>query len=549
MRTLPAGWPDPDDPNQTAFTVYLHVLDGVWPPASIHDGESLPAGWAVVGEWTIDADLDAPLMPGQVNAGSTFTVASGACTIPQPEGGLLAPWRVGDERTPHSGHCELVASYNGYSGSTAFVLGKFLLDPIKGKVSEPVLSLSLVQDLVRLRKPHDVERNAGPFSTASPTRYLEQAAAKNGYLLDSSGDFPAVLTSLYYPGKTDELTVLQSIVGANLGALYLSMDGTTIIVKDPDSLLGTGTVDATLSVLDSFDDLSWSQDPNAAVDRIELTYLPPSYYQEAFGVGAWFDEAVVWSAPKGASIAAGETKVFNFDPGTDILINGVSSGTGAAEIRFHANSSADGTGTAYEWEAYVSQVSSGSYTLTVTNPTAGTRYFVAPYSPGGDYPKGTRSFINGTLNGAKEGESSRTLVWGVASEDATNTLTFDLGRNIQREVDARAILNRIVTRITQPTFVIDDVRVVPDVRRELGDLYRVRLEEVGFDTRAMVTGIKLSGGPGGIEQTLTIAGLGLILLDFDAAWDAAHPGATINDFDDVWAGKTVEDFDRDPLAT
>jgi hypothetical protein len=530
MRSLPAGWPSPSSPLQTAPVVYLHVVAGAWPPASVQDGESLPDGWTRVGQWQIDADLDAPLMPGQVNAGTKFTVASGSCTIPQPRGGMLAPWRAKKERTPKAGACELWASFDGYNGSTKFLLGNFILDPVSGKASEPFLTLTFVQDLVRLRKPHDlpsqiVNPPLTDFAFAnpvSPTRYLEIAAANNGYTLVTTADFTSRVTSSYLPGTMDELTAIQTIVGANLGAVFQTMDGAKIRVLTADDLLGQGTILATMNVVDSFEDLAWTQDPNASVDRVEVTFIPPSY---AGGI-----TLKTIADQKSFGTTATDAAFAYFDPGTAILPDGAQTGTLNVI-------GPNGPETA---TVYVFQRSSGAVALGL-----------AVSSPGSYKVNGKQTVTAfGNVSGA---DDAVTLAWGESTVNATNTLTFDLGPMIQRRSDAIDILNRIVTRVTSGTYVVEDVKVVPDLRRELGDLLRIDFPEAGLRTRALVTGVKLSGTPGGIEQSLTIAALGLTLTDFDAAWDAVNPTATINTFDAAWdaalPGATVDDFDTDPLKT
>lgn len=549
MRSLPAGWPDPSELVQSPPLVYLKVIGSSWPPASTDSaGNALAAGWGECGSWSIDWDLDAPLMPGQVTAQVNPTYAQASCTIAHPEGKILAPWRTGDERTPEASKAELWASYDGPTGSTAFLLGQFILDPMQGKASERFISLSMVQDLVRLKKAHDLPTriSSGFGFDVSPTRFLEAGATKNGFTLSSTADFSAVVDSSYFPGKTDELSAMQSIVASNLGAMFLSMDGTTIRVLDPDYLLGTGSVLETIDVLDKLDDISWSQDPNAAVDRIEVVYLPPDYDDAAFGP-APYSAARVWRAPKGVRLTAGQSRTFRFDPGSFISLD-ISGG-----VVVYGNSAKDGTGTSVNLPADVDQISSGRWTVTITNNTGSTRYLVAPRVSGGfpasDFSKGTTSFLAGTIDGASESDGQATLTWGKSAATATNVLTFNLGRNIQRKADAQAILNRIISRVTSPTYVLDDVRVVPNLGREIADLYRLQYPEVGFNTRAMVTGLKLSGVPGEVQQSMSLAVIPLTVQDLNDSWDAVNSSLTVAAFNTAWAGKTVADFDIAPLKT
>ncbi|MET0886297.1 MAG: hypothetical protein ABWX92_07585 [Mycetocola sp.] len=521
MRSLPAGWPNTYDLVQEAPTVYLRLLDTAWPPASVVDGESLPAGTTIVDEWSINCDLDAPLLPGQINASPKLTIADASCTIPQPKGGLLAPWRTGPEATPPRGRCELVASYDGPSGSTAFLLGRFVLDPIKGRLSDPFLTVTMVQDLIRLRRDHTIpSRKPGGFgggAWANSIEIVQYAAASCGFGFTSEGALLSGLEYCYFPRHTDQLDAMQQIVSANLGALFLSMDGTTVRVLGPEYLKGTGAVVETLDVMDSFEDLSWSQDPNATVDRVEVTYVPPIWDNGPLGPVP-FATGSVWTAPKGQGIPSGAWWSFEFDPGSSIAPVALG---GTFQIVVNANR--EGTDVQEYLDGNISERSSGNFAVSIYNHTSLGKYLVLPFDvPGGAYrgwgvSKGTPSFIPGSQDRATESESSRTLSWGVGADGASNTLSFNLGRLVQHDVYAADIFNRVVARVTSPSFVVDDVRVVPNLGRELGDTYRIQAPEVGFDQRAIVTGIKLSGknadGSGGgaeIVQSLSLAIMPLV---------------------------------------
>lgn len=540
VTEYPPEWPITDGLAETLPTIYLHVLGDVWPPADEEMGT--PAGWAQVSTWDIDCELDAPLLPGQINADVKFITASANCTIPQPRAGGLAPWAAGDRRTPKSGHVELVASHNGPLGSTAKVLGVFLLDPIRGKSSDPNLTLKLIQDTVRGRTPHRIPTTANRFAPFSPTRLLELGAARTGFTLDASADFDALVTSSYFPGKTDHITAMQEIVAANLGAMFLSMDGSTIVVKDPDYLLGSGTIVDTLDIEEDLDDLSWTQDPNALIDRIEVSYIPPVYDSS--------DDAVTWSAPKGVRLNAGASVVYHFDPKHAVFPTVI----GPFDQLPHGNPSMSGQDIPELLDVEVTEVSSGHFRVMLTNPTGHALYLMERYYAAGSagteegFPRGTTTFLRGTVDTATD-EAMKVMTWGADTEDATSTLTFDLGRNIQRSEDARVIIDRIVERVTRPTYVLEDVRVPLDFRRELADVYRVQGPRQDFDVRAIVTRIKLTGTKDEISQTVTLAAMPLIIRDLNEAWDAGLPGATIADFNAVWAGKTIADFNTNPLRT
>ncbi|KQY58309.1 hypothetical protein ASD11_01185 [Aeromicrobium sp. Root495] len=509
MRALPAGWPDPSEVVQEPPAVYLRVEDSSWPPASVIDGEALPAGTTRVGEWSVTANLDAPLMPGQINAATQFPIAEASCTIPQSKSGLLAPWRAGDEAPPKSGQCELVASYDGPSGSTAFLLGKFILDPVRGKLSDKFLTLTMVQDLVKLRRANRV-KNDWPSAFGSSfgsTSLLQAAALRNGYDISFSAEFGTELDGAYFPRKTDELSAMQEIAAANLGAIFLSLDGTTIRVLDAHYLAGEGSVVETLQVQDRFEDLAWAQDPGAVADRVEVSFVPPDFDDTPWGA-APFDAAPIFRFPPGAKVAAGATKTFTFDPGTIVFPKF------AGPTSVYSTSARDGNGTSSVdlLVAVVTQVNSSTWKVAVTNDTGGTRYLLAPWYPSGtvgftDFPRGTRSAVVGTRDAASVNEPE-VLAWGASESAATNTLTFNLGRNIQDPDDAEWILDRIVARVQSASWTVDDVNVVPHLGREISDLDRLLYPDVDFDATAMVTGITTSGDSSGIKQSLSLAILG-----------------------------------------
>lgn len=506
MRALPAGWPAADAKVRTPPVVYLRLPGSAWPPASVQGGEQLPAGTTRVGEWSIDCDLDAPLMPGQVNASTKFTIAEASCTIPQPKGGLLAPWMPAGQAPPKSGACELLASYDGPSGATAFVLGKFILDPIKGKLSERFLTLTMVQDLVRLRKQHDM-----PTKVANGAQLLNGAAARNGYAITYTQNTIGLFGS-YFSQKTDELTAMQETARANLAAIFLSMDGTTIKVLGPNYLLGNGAAVETLDVLDSFEDLAWSQDPGGIADRVEVAYVPPKFDDTPWDDERGFDAAPVYTFPAGARIASGASQTFTFDPGTIIFPKGWAAG-GTGSVTVMSSENRDGSGEHWDLPATVTEINSSTWQVTVTNTIYRALYLMAPYTKveegafipfGANWPKNTRSVLIGTIDTASESEPT-VLAWGASAANSTNTLRFDFGRNVQLFGDATSRLNFIVARVTQASYLIEDVNVVPNLGRELGDIARLVLTGTPLDRKALVTGIKTSGDASGIRQSLSLA--------------------------------------------
>jgi hypothetical protein len=527
VRAYPAAWPVSDGLADELPTVYFHMVGYAWPPANPDAG--CPAGWAEVSDWEIECELDAPLLPGQIKSDPKFTAATGKCTVEIPQGVVLAPWRAGSERTPDNGKAELWASYDGPTGSTRMLLGQFVLDPMKGNVQNPYLAVTFVQDTIRLRKDHTIPTTVS--SPMIPLRVLEYAATSNGFAFHPIGGLLISSAFIYFPRKTDQLDAMQQIVQANLAAMFLSMDGSTIEIRNHEYLAGSGPVHEVVDVEDQFDKLEWSQDPNAKVDRVEVTYVPPLLDTRPIGP-APFNTAAAYTVPKGMGIPPGATAVFEFDPGSYIapLAFGPGFGTPLAPGSFQiiANQYSSGTGDAYVLNGTITQRSSGNWLVSIPNPHGIGLHLVLPYDPpprmvsgswvapadrGWDAGKSTPSFIPGTIDRATESESAITIAWGAPSDAATNVLQFNMGRNVQYAVDAQRILDLVVVRATNPTYVIEDVQLPLDFRRELADLYRVRAPSYGFDQRALVTKLKLDGDKNHIHQTASLAILPLVAGD------------------------------------
>lgn len=517
MRTLPAGWPDPLQPAQTVPQVYLHVIDSTWPPAS----GDMPAGYAKVGQWDISRDLVGSALPGQIKGASGFAVSTGKCVIPQPPGGMLAPWRPSAQRTPTSGACELIASYDGPTGATAFVLGRFRLAPMSGKASEPFLTINLVEDLIRLNQPHNLDSGVTyPLNALSD--FIEQSATALSYSTDID-PIAGMYYCSYFSGQTTVRAAWQAIAAASLSAIWLSLDGTTVVGRSAAYLAGEGTIVDTIDAITQLEDVEWTIDPTEAPDRIELSY------KKAFRT---LEPVTIWTAKKGAKIAAGEKLTFTIDPEFPVGSYYPSFGT-------YVNTAPDGSDIDdYLIPVDITFISSGRLSIEFTNDTGLDIYLIDS--------AGTRTTIQ-TIDSAPMSDPI-TLTWGVDATEATNTLTIDLGLNVQNDADAAAVLDTILSRISRPS-PLSDIKVVPHLGREIGDLGWLNFPEGGLSTKTITTSIKLTGSPGQITQTLSVAMLAPTIADFNAAWDAAMPGATIADFNAVWAGKTFDDFNANPLDT
>ncbi|VXB81707.1 hypothetical protein [Aeromicrobium sp. 9AM] len=554
MRTYPAGWVDPSDPDQTAPDVYLHLVDSAWPPAN--DDDDCPAGYAKVGTWNLTADLKGSLLPGQVATPSGFASSSGSATIGQPESGRIAPWKAGDQRALIPSAVELIASHDGPLGDTAFLLGTLRVDPVSSKESDPSLSIQIIEDWVALRRPHTVvQERFGIFGGApqpiddpasypyDPARIVEQIAEGTGFAYDVP-EFGAELTSIYFPGNMDALTCLQQLVAAHLGAVRVTVDG-TITVLTYDQLSGA-TVDPvdTVSVLDKLEDLEWVIDPAESYDRVEVKFTPPDYisiqdFDDETGNDYIALERAMsaWIAAPKTRIEPGHAREYVIDPGT--------AWSTATEV-INSDTKTNGTGTShyvldtYEGIGALTELSTGRLVIKVQNTTGVRRWLVEN--------DGNPSYLVTYWKDSAGTDDGVVLSWGADAASAYNPLSVDLGKMVQRTEDASVILSRIVGQVREARPYIPNVNVVPDLRRELGDIIWVDFPEEGLHTKAIITKNTIGGQDGKITQQLGLAFLGPRIRDFNDAWDLTG-SPTIADWNTLWAGKTIADFNANPLDT
>lgn len=543
MRDYPPDWPVTDGLDDTLPTLYLHLIGSLWPPAT----DDLPAGYAEVGSWNIDRDLVGSLLPGQVRAPSGFSVATAGATIGQPAAGRLAPWKTGASKVVPPDRGELIASFDGPTGATAFVLGTFKIDPISGKASEPSLSIELVEEWATLKRRHTTHQQVDSFGGDShddtdASTFVEQIADDAGF----THDIPALgntMTSIYFPGETTAMECLQQLLEANLGAAFVTGDG-TIKALTFEQLSGDGDPAGALDVLTEFADLEWVIDPSEAIDFVEIKYSPPQYVEaDPSSTTAQRRAASVWVADVDNAMGPGSVRNYDFDPGGAFGYTELGgSGHYGGDVTGSDVKGTTGGSDELQPDYAIRPKSSGRFVFRLLNSTGHGSFLV-------NNADGLPSFMDTAWFDKPQTDSAKSLTWGVDEANAQNPLTIDFGKLIQNDADAQKILDRIVSRVRLARWRINSVSVKPDLRHEIGDLVWVSFPEEGLSTKALITSVSLAGEPGSITQTLDLAILAPLIRDFNEAWDAAHPGATIADFNTLWAGKTIADFNDNPLST
>lgn len=166
MQVLPAGWPA----DAAVETV----------PDIIADFGAAVPGAVSVSDWSITRQLTGSLLPGQVRVGTGFSVASGTVGFPQTVP-PISPWGKGAQKMVPGARCAVYATPD--SGVSRLSLGSFLTSKAAGAVSDPAVSVDLVEDQSRLRKRVTIPGLSDVVGTigADAAWLIDQIARTGGY--------------------------------------------------------------------------------------------------------------------------------------------------------------------------------------------------------------------------------------------------------------------------------------------------------------------------------------------------------------------------------
>jgi hypothetical protein len=340
------------------------------------------------------------------------------------------------------------------------------------------------------------------------------------------------------PADASAWQVVQEVAASTLGAAWIDERG-RLVYRSRDSLRGAGAPVETLGV-DGLADLPWSISVDDVADRVSVSYSPP----------------VVVTSPQDAPprVTVGRAAAAVRVPAFNTVVVDVDLDGAAAEIdenwlplwgggstadwsRWAAATSADGGGT---------QPADGALSirsvllnprrarLTITNNTFDTLWTV-------DGTGAPSLIIRGRLL-ATPGEPV-TISSGLAEDVAVNALDVDLGSYVQDDATAQEMLAWITGMVTAPLPVLEDVEVVPDLRRQLGDVVTVvDPDHTGVRSKALVVGVRNAGRVGSLTQQLRLAVLDPTFNDLDR-YLAAQGVVTFDDLDAHLDAVGVVDFD------
>lgn len=274
--------------------VLVRLDNSVWP---VEPG--LPAGTGRCSSWSIERELVANSLPGQIRAQSGFSVGQARVTIRQAEGRPLAPWAAPDRRVT-AGTTAVLEAWDEPTGQRV-QMGRWLVSEVSGSLTSAQVPVTLDEaqyagrtDIVRLPAVRDVDpafvldrlaRQMGFHSTPRPNAGSVLTVPLCGGLLSTQG-LPADIVpsdaqwdeSTGIPGVRLSYGVSWSIPSTPAADLYLTLNvaGTvtallpvtaaavTVTVTGSTVKVGTG---ATVSYAPGLDD-HW---PTRVQVRIQVT--------------------------------------------------------------------------------------------------------------------------------------------------------------------------------------------------------------------------------------------------------------------------------------
>lgn len=300
--------------------------------------------------------------------------------------------------------------------------------------------------------------------------------------------------------------VLQEIAASTLGAVWVDEQG-SLIYRNREGLRQREFTE-TIEALDSLESLEWTVDPGDVADRVEVNYTPADVFSGA-------NILTIWEATSRIRVGAGLTVTLRLDiPGSTDRISGFMPLWDESEApnrfsRWMASTLIDGSGVrpadnalSFSWEI----VGGSVIELRITNRTNQGLWLVD--SSGDPY------LIIRTNRHVAPGET-QSISSGASESNSITPLSINAGEWVQDAAVAQEILNFARSQTARAQAVLPRVRVKPDLARQLGDIVRLTDGHTDLVSKAIITGIHLTGGEAGYEQRLDLGLLDPVFTDFD----------------------------------
>lgn len=329
--------------------------------------------------------------------------------------------------------------------------------------------------------------------------------------------------------------VLQDIAKATMGAMWRDERG-RIVYRNRRSLRDSIPVE-TVHALDSLESVDWVISSENTADRIELTYTPTQVTEDVRG------GITLWEATEPIHIHVGETRVLavDFNGSTDRLMpflpiwDETLGPTPVKGSRWAAAYNRFGGGVRPPDDALVVSaevVGPSKAKISITNTTSSPLWTV---DANGDTQLTLRTSVH-VEPGEQESVSD-----GLPESLSTTPFSFDAGAWVQSPAVAQEMLAWLRAQTVSPNAVISDVRVAPELSRQLGDTIIIRDELTALTSKAMIIGVGLNGDRTGYEQRLTFALLERSFSDLDK-WATSNSITTFEQLDAALATLGISTF-------
>lgn len=537
MQSKPSGWPAEGDV-ETIPEMFLAIENSPWPPSQ----DGAPTGTAQVAEWSVSRQVTGGALPGQVRGAFGHSVASGSASFPQPAGAPLSPWGRGSLNLGPGGKCTLYATHEGAGLSSGLLLGKFRVAPISGSNISNTVNLELDDGSVDLQRPFKLNwyyKSSAPQFDASWV--LGKIAEAGGYTQTDIESTNSPIQGVFGVEGETAWEVAQQIAAATMGAVWITEDG-VFTYRNRDTMRGVAGYTETIEALDKIESLEWTVDPNEVADRVEVTYTPTEILTGQ-------NTITLWEATEPIKIYADRTLTIYAD------ITGTTDRT-APFIPIWNPTNPDATiypldrmsrwAAAFEFEGGGTRPSDNAIRietkivapsrirLRITNTTLYDLWLVDG--------NGNPCLILRTGLHVQPSEPV-VLSSGESDDDATNPLSIDTGAWVQDAAAAQEVLDWATAQTARPRATLPQVRVKPDLARQIGDVVRILDEPTGLRAKAIISGISLAGSHEGYTQNLDLALMDVVFADFNR-WCIQNGITTFSEFDDWCIANNIYFFNQ-----
>ena len=340
--------------------------------------------------------------------------------------------------------------------------------------------------------------------TNNPEDGLWSQPPRNSYIPPFGWMHGAYVTPPDSRGKpADTWSEIRDITGGFLASAVRQLDG-TLRVMDRWRTAGGAAVKETIRLDDQAADLVWGLNPADVHDRLEIKFNPVTRLVSGGisdpGPPIIRARPIAWELDGPVSVAAGETVRVraNLDDPSWIIwgfLNGVLFPNIETTCTWEANAAPDGSSTQVTHLVVTGeQKTSTTAEVVIHNP--GT-YPVWMVDPSGKPHVRLRAE-------AIWKPREEVVARGVSESSATNVLTLSLPRHVQHPETVESIADWLWPKVSNARHVFT-IPVVPNWRRELGDVVRLVHERSGLDMNAVIIDPDLKAEPGNVSQTITVA--------------------------------------------